>query len=160
MELPIWLRVLESLAAIITPILIAVGGFFAWYKFIRQGEHDPRLQPTVTGSATIEEGVAYIVATATAQNTGQIDVELDLEACALQVFTVSLETDWQTRYVSNVFQKHGQVQPGGTVEDQVLVVMTLQDEIAVRLDLTVGAAREFTWDTVEIVSLARGEGGN
>ncbi|MEJ7872800.1 MAG: hypothetical protein WKF67_11135 [Rubrobacteraceae bacterium] len=171
MELPFWLRVVESLAAVATPILIAVGGVFAWYKFFRQGEHDPRLQPSVTATAEIrgeDDKIACVFATVTAQNSGQVEVELVPEGSALDVYTTTLEEDgwWQYPDPLKVFVGQGRVRPGETLEDQKLIQIRYSDEIAVRLDLTITAVdstvtehKTRTWDTIEIVPLPSGEGG-
>lgn len=145
----------------VTPLLIAIGGGFAWWKFFRQGEHDPRLQPNVTAKATIHDEVAYIMATVTAHNTGQVNVELNLDSCVLLIFTTSpAATDWRERYPAQVFGKHKRVQRGETLEDQAWIEIPYEGELGVRLDLTVAGTiltakgtKEVAWDTVEIVSL-------
>lgn len=71
--------------ALATPILIAIGGIFAWYKLIRQGKHDPRLQPSVASEVTIKGGVAHIVANVGVLNVGQVDVILNLEESGLLI---------------------------------------------------------------------------
>lgn len=169
------METVESLAvifqAVLTPILIAVGGFFAWYKFIRQGEHDLRLQPAVTATAEIRgEGdkVVCVFATVTAQNSGQVEIELVPEGSALDIRTTTLEKDdwWQYPDPLKVFVGQDRVRPGETLEDQKLVQIKFSDEIAVRLDLTVTAVdstvteyKTRTWDTIEIIPLPSGEGG-
>jgi hypothetical protein len=162
---PEWLVVArtagQALQGFVTALGIIIGGLFAYYKFFRQGEHDPRLQPNVTAKATIHDGVAYIVATVTAQNTGQVNIELNLDSCVLLIFTTSpAATSWRERYPAQVFGKHKRVQPGETLEDQAWIEIPYEGELGVRLDLTVAGTvltttgtKEVTWDTVEIVSL-------
>ncbi len=171
-QIPTWLQVTRAWATtfqgFITPVLIAIGGGFAWWKFFRQGEHDPRLQPTVTAEAAIHDGVIYIVATATVQNTGQVNVELNLDSCALLILTTSsAAAGWRERYPAQVFGTHKRVQAGETLEDQVWIEIPCKDELGARLDLTVAGTiltvagtKEVTWNTVEIVSLLPGKGGN
>lgn len=118
--MPVWLQELEAWAGIfqslITPILIAIGGVFAWYKFFRRGEHDPRLQPTVTGSVTIREGVAYIVATVSVVNTGRVDVELDLESSGLVLLTRKQGHGWKEPELKySVFPGQERAQPNATL---------------------------------------------
>ncbi len=161
---PEWLLTLrtwgQTLQGFATAIGIVVGGLFAYFKFFRQGEHDPRLQPAVTAQTMIHDGDVYIVATVTAQNTGQVDVELNLESCTLLILTTSsAAAGWRERSIIQVFGKHKRVQPGETLEDQAWIEITREDEIGVRLDLTVAGAKELTWNTVEIASLLRGEVG-
>jgi hypothetical protein len=166
--MPVWLQELEAWArifqALITPILIAIGGIFAWYKFFRQGEHDPRLQPTVTGSVTVKENVAYIVATVSVINTGQVDVELDLEFSGLVLLTRRQGHGWREPELKySVFPGQERAQPGATLEDQIWIELPHEDEVAIVLELTVTGhtvtkPEGYTWKTIEIVSLL--DGGN
>lgn len=171
-QIPAWLQATRAWAVIFqgfaTPLLIAIGGIFAWWKFFRQGEHDPRLQPTVTAKAAIHNGVVYIIATVTVQNTGQVDVELNLDSCVLLIFTTSsAAAGWRERYPAQVFGTHKRVQSGETLEDQKWIEIPRKDNLGARLDLTVAGTiltaagtKEVTWNTVEIVSLLPGKGGN
>lgn len=170
-----WLRKNNESASafgnLATPILIAIGGFFAWYKFIRQGQHDPRLQPTVTGEAELRgesDEIACVFATVTVENPGQVEVELVSEGSALDVYTTTLESDDWSRYYDpiKVFVGQKRVRPGETLEDQKLIQIRRSEEIAVRLNLTVTAVdstvteyKTSTWDTIEIVPLPPSEGG-
>lgn len=160
-EIPYWLRVAESLAAVAMPVIIASGGIFAYYKFFRQGEHDPRLQPTVTGEATMHGGMVYIVATVAAQNTGQVDAVLDLEGSGLETFLAEATVPgWTPHTTSDVFDNHDIVQPGETIEDQILLEMVDEGEIAVGLRLTVAeTAKGHSWEAVKQIVLVHDEGG-
>jgi hypothetical protein len=100
-QIPAWLQATEAWATtfqgFLTPILIAIGGGFAWWKFFRQGEHDPRLQATVTTEeVTVQDSVAYIIAKVSVQNTGQVDVNLELRPSGLFVMGRELGTDGET----------------------------------------------------------------
>lgn len=120
MELPFWLRAIESLAAIAMPILIATGGVFAWYKFFRQGEHDPRLQPSVSSEVDIKDGTAYIIATVSVQNTGQVDVTLNRELSGLLVLTRKAGSGWRdTDTIYEVFPGQHKVKPNATLEEKI-----------------------------------------
>lgn len=87
-----WANIFQSIA---TPILIAIGGVFAWYKFIRQGKHDSRLQPSVTSEVVVREGVAYIIANVGVLNTGQVDVVLNLEESGLLIEGREAGSGWK-----------------------------------------------------------------
>lgn len=166
--MPVWLQELEAWARIFqafaTPILIAIGGIFAWYKFFRRGEHDPRLQPTVTSSVTLAGDVAYIVATISVINTGQVDVELDLGSSGLVLLTRRRGQGWREPELKySVFPGQEKAQPSATLEDQIWIELPHRDEVAVVLELTVTGStitkpEGDTWKTVEIVPLL--DGGN
>lgn len=149
-----WLRVAESLAAVATPTLIAIGGFFAWYKFIRQGEHDSRLQGTVTAEITIQDGTAYIIARVGVQNTGQVDVTLDLEQSGLLVLARNAGQGWRSLdIVYGVFTGQEKAQPNETLEDQIWIEFDVEETVAVCLELAIAEAGGQTWRATEIVSL-------
>lgn len=146
----------------LTPILIAIGGGFAWYKFIRQSELDPTLKPSVAATATIHEGVIYVFATVAVQNDGNVEVEFTDERARLTIFTTTTAAeDWLPRHVPvEVLCGQGKVRPGEAPEDQKLVQIEYGNEVAVRLDLAVtgkdALGNTDTWDTVAIVSLLDG----
>lgn len=147
-----------------TGIALIIGGIFAWHKFIRRGEHDPRLQPTVTDKITTDKEMIYVVATATVRNTGNIDVDLNLENCLLEAYTTTAEGDhWEFSVDDDVFMEHSHVQVGETIEDQVLLEIPRGEEIFVRLDLTVSNEREDEendlWFTTDIVPISPIGGG-
>jgi hypothetical protein len=164
-ELPLWLQKTEAWATIVqgfgTPLLILIGGAFAWWKFIRQGEHDPRLQPSVTATTTIHEGVIYVFATVTVQNNGNVDVVFTDEGSALTIYTTTKdEKDWQPQLPEYVFRGQKRVRPGETLEDQKLIQIKHGNDVAVRLDLAVtgrdAKGNTVTWDTMDIISLLSG----
>jgi hypothetical protein len=169
-ELPPWLKGLEAFGiafqGFFTPILIAVGGGFAWYKFVRQGEHDPRLKPSVSATTTIRDRVTYVFATVAAQNNGNVDIEFADGSSTLTVFTTTKdEAEWQPRHVPvEVFRGQPRVRPGETAEDEKLIQIDHGNEVAVRLDLAVtgqdATGNTDTWDTVSIVSLLADQGVN
>lgn len=137
-----------------TALGIVVGGIFAYYKFFRQGEHDPKLQPAVTGGTVIHEGTIYVVVTATVHNSGNVTVRLDLGACVLEVFTtVAGGPAWRFRHGDDVFLEHDLVQPGETIEDQIWLEIPHQDEVGLSLDLTVSDTEDNSWVTTEIIQI-------
>ncbi len=153
-EIETWAIIFQ---AFLTPILIAIGGFFAWYKFIRQGEHDPGLQPAVSSEVTVKDGVAYVVATVSVQNTGQVDVNLDLQACGLLLLTRRAGSGWRNPdTVYEFFLGQNRVQTNATVEDRIWIERSLTDEVAVCLELAVQSEGGLAWRTSEIISLVNG----
>lgn len=154
MKLPLWLRVAESLAVVATPVLIAVGGFFAWYKFIRRGEHDPRLQPSVAGRAVVRGGTIHVVAAAVVQNTGKVDVDLREGVSAVEIYaTKAGGHSWQYVAIAPVFEEHEIVQPGETIEDQFWLELRHEERVGVKLDLTVAPSEDRSYPKTEIISL-------
>lgn len=157
-EIPLWLREMEAWAnifqAVATPVLIAIGGVFAWYKFFRQGEHDPRLQLTVTGEVTVRGGTIYIVGKVSVQNTGQVNVALDLEPSGFLVLSRRAGMGWRNHnIVYGVFPGQEKAQPNETLEDQIWIELEQEDAVAVCLELVIAETSGLTWRTQNIVSL-------
>ncbi len=147
----------KALATVATPVLIAVGGVFAWYKFFRQGEHDPRLQPSVSSEVNIKNGTAYIIATVGVQNAGQVDVTLNRELSGLLVLARKAGSGWRdTDTIYEVFPGQYKVQPNATLEEKIWIECVLTDEVAICLELAIAAEGGLDWRTSEIVSLLDG----
>ena len=165
-EVPLWLREFEAWAiifqAVTTPALIAVGGGFAWYKFFRQGEHEQRLQPTISGVVGTRDGTIYLQARVLAENTGQVSVTLGEGARALQVSARKKEdSEWTLYATERIFVTQEHVQPGETLIDQVWVEIPDNDEVAIKMDLVIILAGEVDtgWLATEVVNLIA-EGDN
>jgi|SRR5215211_5747119 len=161
-QIPAWLQETEAWATIfqgfVTPILIATGGAFAWYKFFRQGEHERKLQPTISGVVGAKDGTIYLQARVFAENTGQVSVALNGGAAALQVSTRNKgDTDWALYATERVFAIQGYVQPGETLTDQVWMEIPDNGKVAIKMELIVVTGGETTgWVTTEVVNLIAG----
>lgn len=147
-----WANIFQAVA---TPLLIAIGGVFAWYKFFRQGEHDPKLQLTISGGVGKKDGTLYLQAKVLAENTGQVAVGLSGGTCALQVSARKKDDeDWTLHATERVFAIQGHVQAGETLIDQVWLEIPDNGEVAIKMELIVLAGEETTgWVTPEVVNL-------
>ncbi len=158
-RIPAWLQGAEAWAtifqAVATPLLIAIGGVFAWYKFFRQGEHDPKLQLTISGVVGKKDGTLYLQAKVLAENTGQVAIGLTDGTCALRVSTRKKgDGDWTLHATEQVFAIQGYVQPSETLIDQVWLEIPDNGEVAIMMELIVVAGGETGgWVTPEVVNL-------
>ncbi len=123
------------------------------------------MQPSVTATTTIHDGVIYVFTTVTVQNNGNVDVVFTDEGSALTIFTTTKEEkDWRAQLPERVFRGQKRVRPGETLEDQKLIQIEYGNEVAVRLDLAVtgrdATGNTDTWDTMAIVSLLADLGVN
>ena len=139
-------------------MLIAIGGGFAWYKFFRQGEHDPRLQATVTTEeVAVRDKVAYIIAKVSVQNTGQVDVNLNREASGLLLLTRRAGHGWRDAdTIYEVFPGQNTVQVNATLEEKIWIERSLTDEVALCLELAIAGEEGRDWRTSHIISLLDG----
>lgn len=162
----------DTFQKFVAAVALIIGGIFAWYRFIR-GERDPRLQPTVTGTANVyrhgtldlhDDRVLLVLATVRAQNSGQRDVDLDLESCGLDVLTTRIgDEGWRNDYSEDVFLEHDGVQAGETLEDQMWFEIPFEGQTGVRLELTVALVDSrgevLSYTTAELIALPPVEGG-
>lgn len=161
-QIPAWLQATEAWATIfqgfVTPLLIAAGGLFAWWKFFRQGEHDPRLQATVTTEeVTVRDSVAYIIAKVSVENTGQVDVNLNLRPSGLFLMGRRAEHGWrEPDTIYDVFVGQSRVQVNATIEDTIWIERSLTDEVALSLELAIAGEDGHDWRTSHIISLLDG----
>lgn len=163
-QIPGWLEATRAWAIIFqgffTPLLIAIGGSFAWYKFFRQGEHEPRLQATVTTEeVTVRGSVASIIAKVSVQNTGQVDVNLALKPSGLYLIGRRAGCGWSDPdpdYTYDVFVGQNVVQVNATIEDKIWIERSLSDEVALSLELAIAGEEGRDWRTSHIISLLDG----
>ncbi len=156
---PDWLVVTRTAAqaaqGIVTALGILIGGIFAYYKFFRQGEHDPTLQLTISGVVGTKGGTTYLQARAFAENKGKVSVKMEGATAALQVSTRKKgDGDWTLRATERVFSMQGHIQPGETLADQVWREIADDDEVAIKMDLVVISDGATTgWLASEVVNL-------
>jgi hypothetical protein len=163
-QAPAWLQEAEAGAAIfqavVTPILIAIGGIFAYYRFFKEETYTSRLQPKVSGKAEVRNDTIYLRATVSAQNTGQVSVALDPELTALQVFTRKAGDDvWKYRQIESIFSHHDQAQPGEEIEDKIWTEIPYDGEIGLKMELYVSSGEDVMWLATEVMSIFTKEGG-
>lgn len=163
-QLPTWLAivvaVLGAFQSLVTTLAIIIGGTFAYYRFFKEETYTSRLQPTVSGTAEVHDGTIYLRTRVAAQNTGQVSVGLDLELTALEIFTRKVgDDDWEYRHIESIFWGHDQVQPGEEIEDQIWVEIPYDNEVGLKMDLSVSEGEDVMWLATEIVSLFAKERG-
>jgi hypothetical protein len=114
----------------------------------------------VTANITLHDGIIYIVVIMKAQNTGQVNVRLSPEYSGLDVRTTKTGDDgWTYRYSDDVFLNHTVVQPGETLEDQAWLEIPYDNEVGIKLDLTVAMSATRSYPTTELIQLLPSEGG-
>lgn len=163
-QLPAWIQWVQAIAISAGSVGTASAIIFAVYKFFRQGQNDPRLQPSVNSELTAtRNSIAYILATVTVVNVGQVDVELELEPSGVAVFTKKDGHDWEDLELPyDVFIGQRRVQPNAELEHQVWIELPYQDEVAIGLELTVAGytitKKEIqTWQTTDVIPLIESE---
>lgn len=158
-EVPLYLQEREAWAnsfqAVVTPILLAIGGVFALYKFIFEGAFSRRLQPDAAATITKREDEVVVNVSLTAENIGKRKVDLNREFTRLGVsFVTKTSGEWSEPATSRVLKEQGWIKPGETVGDQVRVAILDEDVLAVQLEFYVASTGSEFWMHREIVNLA------
>lgn len=162
-DVPMYLQEREAWAnsfqAIATPLLFAIGGLFALYKFIFEGAFSKNLQPNASAAAIVGEDEVFLRVSLTAANIGKRKVMLNGEYTRLSVnFVTKTSRHWSEPETGRVLKEQDFIKPGETVGDQIWVTILNKDVIAAQLDFYVSSKGSESWMHREIVSLV-GEGG-
>lgn len=163
-QVPDWLAIARAVSAVLQSVVtvggIIIGGIFAYYRFFKEETYTSRLQPTVNGTVEVRGGTIYLRARVSAQNNGQVSVGLELELTALEIFTRSVgDDDWEYRHIESIFWGHDLVQPGEEIEDRIWVEIPYDNEVGLKMDLSVSEGEDTMWLATEIVSLFTKERG-
>ncbi len=162
-QVPLYLQEREAWAnsfqAIATPILIAIGGTFALYKFVFEGAFSRRLQPGASALVISDGEKRFVRIGVTAANIGKRRVQIDPDYTRLSIRFMPRQGGAWTEPATHPILEHVYVEPGETVADQALGEVTEADYIAISVDFYVTSSpskfrrRQATWLHREIVSL-------
>lgn len=159
-QVPGWLQVVVALLAALQSVAIVGGIIAAYYRFIREKPHTSRVQPAVSGTAEVQNDTIYLQAKVSAQNNGQVEVDLDPELMALEIFTRKAgDEGWEYRRIQSIFEQHEWVRPGEEIRDQIWIEIPHNGEIGLRMDLFVSEGEDTVWPATEIVSILTKECG-
>jgi hypothetical protein len=131
---PTVLENLETLAsvlqAIVTSVAIAVGGIWAYYRFVKERTYRPRLAVTIGARLSSTHGGRSVLATRVAvKNIGASNVELVRRGTGLRISTALLpdqdfsEVGWESKRVFSVFAEHEWIEPNELVSHDALVTV-------------------------------------
>jgi hypothetical protein len=131
---------LANIKTIVETAAVIVGGIWAYYKFFRGRTFRPRLELAISGRASEATGLTNVLISVQLNNVGLSRVAISQEGSAIRVFaTDPTKTDgpaeWQRAITVGVFEKHGWIEPGETITDQVLVSVAGVGHKAVKLEL-------------------------
>jgi hypothetical protein len=153
-QVPASLQIAVAVLAALQSIAIIAGIIAAYYKFVKEKPHASRIQPAVSGTAEVHDGIIYIRAKVSAQNNGQVEVDLDVELTALEILSRKVGGEgWEYRCIASIFEQHEWVRPGEEIEDQIWVEIPYDGEIGIKLDLFVAESEDVVGPATEIVSL-------
>lgn len=144
-------KITGIIESVLKDIALIVGGLFAYWKFFMGRTFQPRLEPSISASARVEENQTSLCVVCKLKNVGLSRVDLDREASVLRLYlqTVVLkpntvvELQWSDSpdKAVDVFHKHQWIEGGETIEDAHLFVFPYVPNQACRIELGVIRAR-------------------
>ena len=125
---------LEQLDTIVKISAIAGGAIVAYYKFVKGRVHKLRLELRVSGSVHCQDGVSYLLITASVKNIGLSKFDISHEDSGLRVTSFKPSTnmtvaqkidsdDWRFQMLSDKFRQDLLIEAGETIEEQHLVAI-------------------------------------
>lgn len=150
--------VLEVVQSALTIIALFVGAIWAYFNFFKGRTYRPRLEPKISGQIITKAGANYLIITAQLKNVGLSDVKINQKGSALRLFSYEAEQEFskvhsvaQTRLLTvGVFEQHGWIEPGETIEDQRLIALPRNELIAIQARIRLVSNR-IEWNTATII---------
>ena len=154
---------LDLIRTIVQVVVVAVGSVWGYYRFVRSRTFNLRLEPTVSGIVRNEKHSTYVRVSSKLKNIGQCKVDVSQTGSAVTILShipkATHDTDvvtWQRLETLSVFEKHAILEPGETVNDEVLVAVPAAVGQVFRLELRL-ISNGIEWNAVSIVDPAQSE---
>lgn len=121
----------------VAAIAVSVGGYWAYFKFIRERPYHPRLEVGLQGKwiALLPETPAISI-NVTVKNIGTSRVDLLQHGTGLRVSELSdtpapppKQVSWESGKVYPVFEQHAWIEPNETIADQIVVRVSDGDPV-------------------------------
>ncbi|SRR6266702_1205301 len=155
---------LDLIRTIVQIVVVAAGAVWSYYSFVRSRTFKLRLEPTVSGIVRNEKDSTYVKISSKLKNIGQCKVDVSQTGSAVKILShIPKATDgtdvitWERLKTLPVFEKHAILEPGETVNDEVLVAVPAAVGGQVfRLELRL-VSKGIEWNAVSIVDPAQSE---
>lgn len=153
-----WSNLLEDIVRCFTIFAIVVGGVWTYFNFFKGRTFSLRLEPKVFGKISFTNKTGYLVATACLKNVGLSKLKIDQKGTGLRVLLAEVITNIQQPQVPNwqqiesfeVFKAHQWIEPGETVEENLLVIVPQHNHLAVKLELMIVSGK-LEWYAMTVV---------
>jgi hypothetical protein len=152
------LGVLDALQKVFTILAIIVGGIWACFHYRRGRTYRSRLEPSVSAQVICRGSEKYVLSKVRLKNVGLSKVDIEQKGSALRVFVYStVAKPPKARSVAAtrlatfpVFEDQKWIEPGETIEEERLIVVPPEGEVAFRLELRL-VANKAAWTSVKII---------
>jgi hypothetical protein len=156
---PAWIStLLKDLLTLVQLTALIAAGLWAYMKFVKGRMFYPRLEVSVSGSAVLREGRTTLMAALKIKNVGLSRVDIRQEGTALRVHsanevmpTAIVNPNWSRLGTFSVFERHGWVEPGETIDENRLLIVPGANDRDYLLELNIGAGK-LVWTATSIVA--------
>jgi hypothetical protein len=148
---------LDIIDKVIKILALLIGAGWAYLNYRRGRTFKRRLEPTITGKTIRSQGILLLSGVAQVKNVGLSKVAVQQRGTAIEILAIlrrpegkKLGLDTADVDVCSVFEAHGWIEPGETIEESFLVsVPERPDILAFRLRLRiVSGGIEWNCDSV------------
>ncbi|MBS0641537.1 MAG: hypothetical protein JSS43_16850 [Proteobacteria bacterium] len=161
---PTWIStLLKDLLTLIQLIAVITAGLWAYMKFVKGRIFYPRLEVSISGTAVLRGDFTTLMAVLKVKNVGLSRIDIRQEGTALRVLAASeakpaviLAPDWKHLGTFSVFERHGWVEPGETIEEHKLLVVAGGEGKDYLLEVHLGSGK-IVWTAVSIVAASKSE---
>lgn len=120
--------VITALGTVVTAAAVVIGGVWAYFKFVKGRTFRPHVEIGVSGRWLGPRGSAGLLLAVRLKNIGSGKVELRQEGTGVRLrqpadhqLPEPAETAWVDHGVYEIFVEHDWIEPGETIEDDLLL---------------------------------------
>jgi hypothetical protein len=156
---PAWISAaLKDLLTLVQLIAVIAAGLWAYMKFVKGRMFYPRLGVSVSGTAVLRDDRTTLMAMLKIKNVGLSRVDIRQEGTAIRVLSANEVTptgiitpDWSHLGTFSVFEHHGWVEPGETIDENRLLIVPGANDREYLLELHIGAGK-LVWTATSIIA--------
>jgi hypothetical protein len=151
-------EVLDIISKIVPALAILVGGFWAYFKYIKGRLFYPRIELQVNGEVKIINSFPHLILNYQVKNIGLSKVDLDKEASGIRVLKYnppddSLEiesADWQSIGSFSILNKHSWIESSETIKENSLYSIIEMNKVVYKVELRI-VGKGKSWEAMDII---------
>jgi hypothetical protein len=157
-----FVTVLSAIESVLKCAAILLAGIWTYYIYVRGRVSRPRLKASISTERFIAARTEMLLLTIELQNVGTSKVPIQQKGTAVsvdllnQISTHAHVPNWRTTYVLEVFLKHGWIEPGEEITEELIFPAEQLDGHAARLNLRI-VSKGKEWNFSRIVRSEKGK---
>lgn len=152
------INIVSLIEKLFTILAIIIGALWTYYNFFRGRIYRSRLEPQIVGKLFENDRYFHIQVSSKLKNVGLSKVNINHNASGIRIYSYEIPEDladietaeWNRIGTFPVFEKHGWVESGETIEDLTLLSVEKRNYQVFRLVLRV-VGRKKSWTTENIL---------